>query len=117
MPPTERFPDHRQLALIQQLRQYTPDETTYGRIYADLHDLLEASAWLLETFSRHQAKTLRASEIETLLVDIDVKFAVHVTMPMDTASTDEKAAKKAEDDAQRRNRSTTAITSDHPFGR
>lgn len=91
MPPTERFPDHRQLALIQQLRQYTPDETTYGRIYADLHDLLEASAWLLETFSRHQGKTLSASEIETLLVDIDVKFAVHVSYHLQTLRRDIEA--------------------------
>ena len=60
----EHLPNANQLALIQQLRPYTPDEATFGRIYADLHDLLEASAWLLNTFSRYQGKTLSASEIE-----------------------------------------------------
>ena len=80
-----------QIALIEQLKPYAPDEATYGRMYADLHDLLEASAWLLDTFSRHQGETLSESQIETLLVNIDVKFAEHAAYHLRTLRPDIEA--------------------------
>ncbi|CAN5402676.1 hypothetical protein BH11PSE7_BH11PSE7_36850 [soil metagenome] len=98
-------PTPHQLALIEQLRPYLHDEAAYGRMYADLHDLLEASAWLLNTFSQFDGKPLDASRVEELLVDIDVKFAEHVSWHLQTlrpniaialeqftAADDEKAA-------------------------
>lgn len=81
----------RGLSLLNQLRPFVADEVTYGRIHSDLHDLLEASAWLLKTFAAHEGQSLSASELEDLLVDIDVKFVDHVSFHLTSLRNDLKA--------------------------
>ena len=82
----------RGLTLIEQLRPFVADEATYGRMYGDFHDLLEASAWLLETFAAHEGRELSASELEDLLVKIDVKFVEHASFHLRSLRKDLKAA-------------------------
>jgi hypothetical protein len=105
----ESNPTPQQLALIEQLKPYAPDETTYGRMYADLHDLLEASAWLLDTFARHQGESLSASQMEALLIDIDVKFAEHASYHLRTLRRDIEAtlARFPQSDAESRDSSAS----------
>jgi len=84
----ESSPSLRQLALVDQLRPFVSDEAAYGRMYADFHDLLEACAWLLKTFSDHEGRSLNPSELEDLLVDIDVKFIEHVSFHLQSLHKD-----------------------------
>ena len=81
----------RGLALLKQLRPFVVDDAAYGRLYADLHDLLEASAWLLKTFADYEGRSLSSSELEDLLVDIDVKFVDHVSFHLKSLRKDLKA--------------------------
>lgn len=66
-----------QLSFVEQLRPFGVDEDAHGRIYADLHDLLGAGAWLVQTLAETSGRTLSPSELEDLLVDIDVHFVEH----------------------------------------
>lgn len=81
----------RGLALLEQLRPFVGDEAVYGRLYGDLHDLLEASAWLLKTFADYEGRSLSPSELEDLLVDIDVKFVEHVSFHLKSLRKDLRA--------------------------
>jgi hypothetical protein len=79
------------LSFVKQLRPLVADEETYGRIYGDLHDLLEASVWLLKTVAENDGKTLSRTEMEDLLVDIDVHFVEHALFHLTSLSKDLKA--------------------------
>jgi hypothetical protein len=84
----------RVLNILEQLRPFVVDESAYGRLHADLHDLLEASAWLLKTFSENDGRPLSVSELETLLINIDVHFVDHVLFHLKTLRKDVKATLK-----------------------
>ncbi|MFT7722455.1 MAG: hypothetical protein QM788_06455 [Roseateles sp.] len=78
-------------SLLEQLRPFAPDEEAYGRICADLQDLVGASAWLLQTIAKNKGRTLSPSELEDLLVDIDVHFVEHSSFHLSSFSRDIKA--------------------------
>lgn len=80
-----------QLLFLEQLRPFVIDEDAHGRIYADLHDLLEAGAWLRQTVAETSGKTLSPSELEDLLVDIDVHFVEHSLFHLSSLRQDIKA--------------------------
>ncbi|NRF69155.1 hypothetical protein HLB44_19350 [Aquincola sp. S2] len=88
------------LAFIEQLRPFAKDEASYGRVYADLRDLLEASSWLLATAAGCEGRSLQPDEIETLLIEIDVKFVQHVSFHIKSLSRElESMLKRFPDDA------------------
>ena len=65
------------MKIIQQLRPYVPDDDTYGRMSADLNDLVEASEWLLTTINKNYNE-LTWQSIEDFLIDLEVKYIKHV---------------------------------------
>jgi hypothetical protein len=79
---------------LEQLRPFVTDEATYGRIYADLNDLLEASAWLLKTFANNEGRSLSTSELEELLIHVDIHFIDHVLFHLKTLRHDLKSTLK-----------------------
>lgn len=65
------------LVFVEQLREYAVDDAAYGRLCADFGDLLEACTWMLKTAADVEGRVLTRSELEDLLVDIDVNFVEH----------------------------------------
>ena len=78
----------RQLAVLQQLRPFLQDDAAYGRLYGDLHDLLEMSAWLIKKFADIEGRSLSTSELESLLIDIDINFIQHASYHLSSLSKD-----------------------------
>jgi hypothetical protein len=66
------------LPLLEQIKPYAPDEATFGRTSANLRDIVEECEWLLQVVSASEQKTLSEDELEALLIDIDVRFIMHV---------------------------------------
>ncbi len=81
-------------SFVQQLKEYAPDADTYGRLSADVHDLLQASEWLLSVTKQSSGKRLEPSELESLLIDIDVKFVQHVSFHLKSLRKDIAAVLK-----------------------
>lgn len=73
---------------LKQLEPYASDANQFGRLSADFHDLSKACEWFLLAIKANDSKLLTTSEIEDLLVDIDVKFIQHVTFHLDTLRKD-----------------------------
>ena len=67
------------LKFVEQLRPFVADEDAYGRVYADLHDLMVASEWLLAEIDQKRDEPLTAEKIEDFLIDLDVRYIQHVT--------------------------------------
>jgi hypothetical protein len=67
------------LTFLEQLRPFAGNEEVFGRFRADLQDLLEASEWLLGTVRSLESRELSVSELEDLLVEIDVNFVEHAS--------------------------------------
>lgn len=82
----------RKMAFLAQLRPFAVDEVSYGRIHADFVDLLEASEWFVKTMDALEGHELTRSELEDLLVEIDVKFVDHAFFHLSSLRTDLKAA-------------------------
>ena len=66
-------------------------DAAYGRLYGDFHDLLEASAWLLKTFTESEGRSFSPAELEDLLVDINVKFVEHTAFHLRSLGKEIKA--------------------------
>ena len=64
--------------LLEQLKSYASSDESYGRIRADFLDLIEACQWFLSVMEQNEERTLSESELEDVLIDIDVKFIQHV---------------------------------------
>jgi hypothetical protein len=75
----EREMTAEKLAFLKQLRPFVASEEAYGRMHADLQDLLEASEWLIGTVGALRDRKLSVSELEDLLVEIDVNFVEHAS--------------------------------------
>jgi hypothetical protein len=80
------------LAFLEQLRPFAASGEAYGRMHADLQDLLEASEWLVGTISALGDRKLSVSELEDLLVEIDVNFVEHASYHLASLRGDLKAA-------------------------
>jgi hypothetical protein len=81
-------------SFVKQLREYAPDAVTYGRLSADFTDLLRASEWLLSVAKQSSGRHLEPSELESLLIDIDVKFVQHVSFHLKSLRKDVAAVLK-----------------------
>ena len=66
------------LKIVEQLRPFVANDDSYGRVYADLHDLIEASEWLLGEMDKKRDELLTAEQIEVFLIDLDVHYVQHV---------------------------------------
>ena len=64
---------------IEQLEPYASDREAYGPLCADFHDLREACEWFLSAAKANEAKALTSSELQDLLIDIDVHFVEHAS--------------------------------------
>jgi len=62
----------------EQLNPFTESDEEFGRLNADLHDLVECSEWLLAALETAGDKKMTDEEIETFLIDLDTRFAEHV---------------------------------------
>jgi hypothetical protein len=69
-------------ALLDALDRHIPDEDTRGRLSTDLHDLVEASRWLLSTLEGVGSRTHTDDELEDLLMDLEVRYLDHATYHM-----------------------------------
>jgi len=82
----------RKLAFLAQIRPFAVDEVSYGRIYADLVDLLEASEWFVKAIDGLESRDLTQSELEDFLIEVDVKFVDHAFFHLSSLRNDLKAA-------------------------
>ena len=80
--------------LIQQLRPFLPNDDAYGRLYADIHDLVEISAWFLAKMNSNADKTLGPAEIEDFLIELDVNFIDHGLFHLQSLKAEIKSALK-----------------------
>ena len=67
----------KKLSIVEQLKPFLNNSEIYGRLYADIHDLLEACEWFMAEIKKTESKTLSSDEIENLLIEIDVRFIEH----------------------------------------
>jgi hypothetical protein len=65
------------IKVVEQLRPFFSNEAGYGRMHANLHDLVEASEWFLATMDRTRAETLTAEQVEDFLIELEVHFVDH----------------------------------------
>lgn len=80
--------------LVEQLKPYMTDAESYGRLSADFNDLLEACDWLQSLEKRSNAHVFTPSELESLMIEVDVKFIQHVTFHMKSLKKDLQTALK-----------------------
>jgi hypothetical protein len=66
-------------ALLDALDGHIPDEDTRGRLSVDLQDLVEASRWLLSTLQGVGSRAHTDDELESLLIDLEVRYLDHAT--------------------------------------
>lgn len=79
------------LRFLEQLKPVLADAATYGRMYADLHDLLEAGQWLITELDRLQERSLTRDEIETFLIDLDIAYIQHASFHLKSLRKDVRA--------------------------
>ena len=79
------------MKIIEPLRPIIADDEMYGRIYSDLHDLIEASEWLLTHFRQAPDKLSTVESFEEFLIDLDVYFIQHVTYHLSSLRPDVEA--------------------------
>ncbi len=60
--------------LLKQLQPFTRDEDAYGKLHADLHDMIEICEWFLQTMDSVRQKQLSRDEIESLLIELEVNL-------------------------------------------
>lgn len=63
--------------LLRQLKPYVDNEEAYGCLHADFADLIEVFQWLEGQLQALDARILSADELETFLIEIDVRFVDH----------------------------------------
>ena len=63
--------------LVEQIRPFLNDDESYGRLLADVHDLMEICAWFLNVTSSDANKLLNRDELETLLMELDIRLVDH----------------------------------------
>jgi hypothetical protein len=79
------------LKFLEQLKPVLADSATYGRMYADLHDLLQAGQWLTAELDRLQGRSLTSDEIETFLIDLDIAYIQHASFHLKSLHADVNA--------------------------
>jgi hypothetical protein len=77
-----------ELAVVDQLRPFLTDDAMYGRMHADLHDLIEVGEWLSAESSRRGDEPLTADQAETFLVELDVHLVEHATWHLNSLRKD-----------------------------
>ena len=82
----------RKLAFLDQLRPFAVDKASFGRIYVDFVDLLEASEWFVTTISALENQHLTQRQLAELLTEVEVKFVDHALFHLSSLSNDLKAA-------------------------
>ena len=60
----------------------------YGRMYADLHDLIEVGEWLSAELKRRGDEPLTADQAESFLVELDVHLVEHATWHLNSLRKD-----------------------------
>jgi len=66
------------LKFVEQFRPYVVDEDALARMRVDLHDLIEASEWLLDEIKQRDSGLMTPDELETFLINLDVHYVRHV---------------------------------------
>ena len=61
----------KRLGFIEQLRPYVTDDAALSRMRVDLHDLIEASEWLLSEVKKRENGLMTPGELESFLIDLD----------------------------------------------
>ncbi|MEG3149643.1 hypothetical protein U1769_07065 [Sphingomonas sp. ZT3P38] len=69
----------KRLGFIEQLRPYVADDAALSRMRVDLHDLIEASEWLLSEVKKRETGLMTPEELESFLIDLDVHYILHVS--------------------------------------
>jgi len=67
------------LAFLDKMMPFAKDAEAFGRFHADFHDLVEASQWFLAKIEENSERSLTPDEIETFLIDVEVRFIDHAT--------------------------------------
>jgi hypothetical protein len=76
------------LAVVDQLRPFLADDAMHGRMYADLHDLIEVGEWLSTELSRRGDEPFTADQAETFLVELHVHLVEHATWHLNSLRKD-----------------------------
>ena len=63
--------------LAEQVRPFLGSDEAYSRLRADVHDLAEICEWFLKVACENSARTLSRDELESLLIELDVRFVDH----------------------------------------
>lgn len=80
--------DDRLKPLLDQLGKHIADRALLGRVQVDLIDMLEACRWFdAEIGSLHQ-RGLNRDELESLLIDIEVKLLDHMSYHIKSMKSD-----------------------------
>lgn len=75
-------------SLVDQLKTFVPDDGLTGRMFADLTDALEMCNWFSSTIGTSAGRQLTRDELETLLIDIDIKLLQHLAYHLDSLRRD-----------------------------
>lgn len=91
---TEKF-------VVSQIEKLLPDKELCGRLYADLHDMLEACHWFVDKMDAAKGQPLDREQLESLLIDIEVNMLDHLAYHLDSLRKDLPKVLEAigEDDA------------------
>jgi len=60
--------------LIAQIRPLLRDDESYGRLHADVHDLIEICTRFLRVTSAGPNRALTREELEGFLIDLDIEI-------------------------------------------
>src|SRR5688572_12174589 len=75
-------------SLVDQLKPLVKDDELCGRFYADLNDMLEMCHWFVSTATSERKKQLSRDEIESLLIEVEVKMLQHLAYHLDSLRKD-----------------------------
>ena len=78
----------KRLHIVEQLKAFIADDERYGRMHADLHDLIEASEWLLQAMNKVRDYPLTADSAEDFLIDLDINYVQHATFHLNSLRAD-----------------------------
>ena len=65
--------------LVDRLTPYISEEEVRSRLRVDLIDLADIARWFLETITKRVGGAISEDDVESLLIEIDVRFIDHAT--------------------------------------
>ena len=74
--------------ILDQLQRHIGDNELRGRLYADLHDVLEASLWFSSALEKLQGRQLTQDEFESFFIDLEVKLVQHLGFHLESLKRD-----------------------------